>query len=200
MDVHQIAMKLFKERLQTDNEALLQDIAARTDLVCFRKGTTLVREGDVLKDCYCLVDGVIRIFYLFDGEEITESLVSEQGTVIYPSVFLNKNDTANATIALLTDCTLLHMSAEDLYDVMRIHPDYVNLQLQLVLRFVDTVFRMKREMTHMNPTERYLWFAKTRPDLVENVPQKYIASYLGMTPVSLSRIRGKLREQNAPEE
>ncbi len=194
MDTYQIAMDLLKERLQTDNEALLQDLAMRSEFVCLKKGSVLVREGEVLTDCYCLVDGVIRIYYMFNGEEITESLFSEPGTVIYPSVFLKKNDTANAAVALLTDCTLLHVTANDLFEVMRVHPDYVQLQLQLVLRFVDKIFGVKREMTHMNPTERYLWFAKRRPDLVEKVPQKYIASYLGMTPVSLSRIRGKIRE------
>ena len=200
MDYYQIAMDIFRQRLKTDDESLLQDLTERTDLKQVPKGTVLFREGCVLRDCYSLVDGIVRISYLMDGEEITESLVSMRGTVLYPSIALTGvDDLANGTVTALTDCTLLHMSVRDLFEIRRAHPEFVNIQLQLVLGFVDRSFKLKRQLTHMSPTERYLWFAENRPYLLENVPQKYIASFLGMTPVSLSRIRGKLKERETPE-
>ena len=200
MDVYQTAIDIFRDRLQTDDEQLLMALAERSEIVKMPKGTVLFREGCLLRDCYCLVDGIIRIFYMMDGEEITESLMSRRGTVLYPSVALTGvDDRANATVTALTDCTVLHMSGDDLFAVRCAHPEFVKLQLQLVLGFVERSFKLKRQLTHMSPTERYLWFAENRPHLLENVPQKYIASFLGMTPVSLSRIRGKLKEREAPE-
>ena len=196
MNVYDTAMDIFRQRLRTDNEALLKDLAEHCDLVQVPKGTVLFREGSLLRDCYCLVDGIIRISYMMGDEEITEALMNRRGTVLYPSVALTGiEDRANGTVSALTDCTLLHVNISVFSKIKNSHPDFEKVQLQLVLQFVDRSFKLKRQMTHMSPTERYLWFAENRPEFIENVPQKYIASFLGMTPVSLSRIRSKIKEK-----
>ena len=196
MDVRQIALEIFRSRLATDNEALLTDLASRAELVQVPKGTVLFREGTVLRDCYCLVEGIIRIAFELDGEEITESLRADRGAIIYPCVvFTGREDRANATVSCLADTRLLHIRAEELHELRLAHPDFDGLQLQLVLQFVEQSFRVHRQIDHMNPTQRYNWFVENNPYLAENVPQKYIASFLGMTPVSLSRIRSKIKQK-----
>ena len=201
MNVSQRAKDVFRELMQTDDEALLQALVERTDLVRIPKGTVLIRENEAIKDCYCLLQGIIRISYQLAGEEITEALREEQGTIIYPSVFVTgRDDPANGTVDTLTDCELLHMKADDLAQIMCDFPDFYKIQLRLVLQFVYRSFKLKRYMTHLNPTQRYLWFVENRPSLAEKVPQKYIASFLGMTPVSLSRIRSKIKGKDAGKE
>ncbi len=196
MDVYQTALDIFKNRLNTENESLLTDLAARAKLMRVPKGTVLFQEGKVLRDCYCLVEGIIRIFFQMDGEEITESLRADRGAVIYPSIMVTgREDHANASVTCLMDSTLLHIRAEELHELKCAHPDFDCIQLQLVLQFVENSFKLHRQLNHMNPTRRYLWFAENRPYLAEHVPQKYIASFLGMTPVSLSRIRAKIKQK-----
>ena len=196
MNVYQTAMDIFRKRLQTENEDLLRDMAEAARLVQIPKGTVLFREGEVLRDCYCLVDGIVRIYYTMNGEEITESLRDDQGTILYPCVLINGvDDLANASIVSLSDCALLHIGVSRLVEIQRTHPELERIRFLLVQQFVDRSFKLKRKLTHMGPTERYIRFLEQYPHLVENVPQKYIASFLGMTPVSLSRIRSKLKDK-----
>ena len=196
MNVYQTAMDIFRKRLQTENEDLLRDMAEAARLVQIPKGTVLFREGEVLRDCYCLVDGIVRIYYTMNDEEITESLRDDQGTILYPCVLINGvDDLANASIVSLSDCALLHISVSRLVELQRTHPELERIRFLLVQQFVDRSFKLKRKLTHMGPTERYIRFLEQYPQLVENVPQKYIASFLGMTPVSLSRIRSKLKDK-----
>lgn len=196
MNVYQTAMDIYRKRLQTENEDLLRDMAEATRLVQIPKGTVLFREGEVLRDCYCLVDGIVRIYYTMNDEEITESLRDDQGTILYPCVLINGvDDLANASIVSLSDCALLHIGVSRLVELQRAHPELERIRFLLVQQFVDRSFKLKRKLTHMGPTERYIRFLEQYPHLVENVPQKYIASFLGMTPVSLSRIRSKLKDK-----
>lgn len=196
MNVYQTAMDIYRKRLQTENEDLLRDMAEATRLVQIPKGTVLFREGEVLRDCYCLVDGIVRIYYTMNDEEITESLRDDQGTILYPCVLINGvDDLANASIVSLSDCALLHIGVSRLVELQRAHPELERIRFLLVQQFVDRSFKLKRKLTHMGPTERYIRFSEQYPHLVENVPQKYIASLLGMTPVSLSRIRSKLKDK-----
>ena len=196
MDVNEKAIEVYREALRTDDEAFLKALADRTGLVQIPKGTILFRENEPINDCYCLIRGIIRISYQMEGEDITEALRNDFGTIVYPCVEVTgSNDRANGTVIALTNCEMLHMNVEDLWQVSQDHPEFFRIQLRLVCRFVDRSFKLKRHLTHLGPTARYLWFIQNRPDLVENVPQKYIASFLGMTPVSLSRIRSKLKEK-----
>ena len=196
MNVYQTAMDIFRKRLQTENEDLLRDMAEAARLVQIPKGTVLFREGEVLRDCYCLVDGIVRLYYTMNDEEITESLRDDQGTILYPCVLINGvDDLANASIVSLSDCALLHIGVSRLVEIQRTHAELERIRFLLVQQFVDRSFKLKRKLTHMGPTERYIRFLEQYPHLVENVPQKYIASFLGMTPVSLSRIRSKLKDK-----
>lgn len=196
MDVRQIAMDIIRSRLDTENETLIADVASRAELVQVPKGTVLFREDEFLRDCYCLVEGIIRISFQLGEEEITEALRADRGAIIYPCVYVTgKEDRANATVCCLTDTSLLHIRARDLTELRNTYPEFDGLQLQLVLQFVEQSFRVHRQIDHMNPTQRYNWFVENNPYLAENVPQKYIASFLGMTPVSLSRIRSKIKQK-----
>ena len=83
MNVYQTAMDIFRKRLQTENEDLLRDMAEAARLVQIPKGTVLFREGEVLRDCYCLVDGIVRIYYTMNGEEITEAAFEAHADEIF---------------------------------------------------------------------------------------------------------------------
>ena len=196
MDAYQIALDILRQRMDSADETLLDDLASRAELIKVPKGTVLFHEGGILRDCYCLVDGIIRISFQMGDEEITESLRADRGAVIYPCIMVTgREDRANATVTCLMDTTLLHIRAQELCELKQTYPQFESIQLELVLQFVEESFRLHRQLTYMNPTRRYLWFVEHMPYLVENVPQKYIASFLGMTPVSLSRIRSKLKEK-----
>ena len=197
MDVFETAKELFREHLEMDNDAFLNELAGDADYVEVPKGTVLFREGEPIRDCYALLEGLMRWSYVLDGEEITEALICDRGTVVYPSFFLRSDAPANASVLTLTDCKLLHIPAGVLLEMKRRYPEFAEAHLFLVERFTERVAKFRRAIMPLSPTKRYQYFAEKRPYLAENVPQKYIASFLGMTPVSLSRIRSRIKEMEA---
>lgn len=194
-DVYQTAKAVFWDHLQINDEAILDDLAKRTQIVHTPKGTTLFREGFPIRDCYTLLSGIVRLYYTLSGVDYTEALFSERGSVVYPSFFLEKNAPANASVMTVTDCDLLYVPAANVIAIRDKYPDFYKIQLELVMRFQTRSLAVKRNLSNLMPTDRYISFVEHFPELADRVPQKYIASFLSMTPVSLSRIRSKLKEK-----
>ncbi|ULQ57691.1 Crp/Fnr family transcriptional regulator [Flavihumibacter rivuli] len=151
----------------------------------------LVREGDIARELYFVNKGVLRLFYNKEGEEVTGFLFSEGLFASSYESFLRRAPSIQS-LETLEDADLLVLTSdalEKLYqDVPRINiltrkiaeQRFINAQLLLSSFIMET------------PEERYRKFAEQHPEILLRVPQHIIASYLGITPVSLSRIRARL--------
>ena len=189
-----------RSSIMTDNEQLLNALASRVSLRRVAKGTRLFQEGEQLEDFYLLYSGILRVFYqAANGMEITEWLLSRPGMIIFPNYSLDKGFIADTSTETLTDSELLHIPLEELLEIVRACPELPQIRFRLLVTALDSQNELKRNLTHRLPAERYAWLVENRPELVEKVPQKYIASFLGMTPVSLSRIRSRYKEKPAEE-
>lgn len=174
----------------TEND--LEVISKTHTAVSFRKGEFLLKEGETA-DCYWLLEkGIIRAFvHDYDNNEITTEFFVENEIVIVPSsVFQQVPSQENLQAA--TDCRLLKIKHEDFQEL---YHDLKGVREWGRMWFSQQVFSMKQrslEMVMKSATERYLNLMKEKPHIIKNAPLKQIASYLGITDTSLSRIRKEI--------
>jgi len=144
----------------------------------FKKGTLLIEEGKQSAECFFILKGCVRRYYIKDGEEkTTEFYTEEQAIPSNPSSGKNASNyfleciediiAAVGNPALETEMYQKFPSLESLTRVMN---------ETIMVKYIETFAEFKMA----SPEERYLNFLKTRPDLIQRVPQHQIASYLGI--------------------
>lgn len=175
------------------NEHLSKDdyqaILEKHQLVHYQKGTLLLQENEVLNRYYILMQGVIRS-YVNDanGTRITIDLFQPGDVVIDVNALFQYKKTFE-NWQCLTDCTLLTITFEDFQELF--HTIYGFREWGRTW-MANALFEMKErsiEMITKTATERYARLLEQKPFIFNYVPLKYIASYLGITDTSLSRIR-----------
>lgn len=154
------------------------------------KNNDLQPIGHTCKTIYFLKKGVARIYYFKEHIDITESFSFENSIVVrYESLFTGKP--SKKAIQMLEDSEVIAINANELFKLYDQFPDIERLFRKIFENaLVDTVNRVESIQFH-SADERYNSLIKEAPDVLKRVPLKYIASYLGITPVSLSRIRGQ---------
>jgi CRP-like cAMP-binding protein len=171
-------------------EELEQELSKIEFIKFFTKGTILLEEGKISNECYFIIKGCIRSFYNKDGEENTTEFYSEEQAVV-PSAYGNKIP-SKYYLECIED-TIAGVGTPELEtEIYQKFPQIESLNRALgeviMAKYQDTFAEFKMA----SPEERYLALLKNRPDLIQRVPQYQIASYLGIKPESLSRIRKRL--------
>ncbi len=166
-------------------------VAQNMKLKTFEKGAFLLKEGQVEKLCYFVLKGCIRQYYLVDGEEKTTHFYTEgQPVVPYEGTF--KHKPSKYYLSALEDTTVTVSTPEDQELFFEKFP---HLEPARVMAMEEEMGKSHDRLSSYilsSPEERYLDLLKTRPELLERVPQYQLASYLGVTPESLSRIRKRI--------
>jgi CRP-like cAMP-binding protein len=155
------------------------------------KKTVLVKEGEVARELYFINKGLIRLYYTKDIEEITGFIFKEYLFASSYDSFLSKTPSIQ-TLETLEDCELLVIGYNELEELYETVPK-VNILTRKVAeqRFINGQ-RILSSFILDSPEERYRKFTEQHGDLLLRVPQHMIASFLGITPVSLSRIRKRV--------
>ena len=159
----------------------------------YSKGEVIARTGDKTTAAGLVINGVIRSYYVDrDGNDITQYFAPEgswcidSGMVGFAEMQANWEAIEDTTVMLfdVKDMKALIYSEEQLKNVWI-------MTLESGMRY--KIFRENGFLVE-NATERYVEFRKRYPELARRVPLRYIATYLGITPESLSRIRSALKE------
>jgi CRP-like cAMP-binding protein len=160
--------------------------------------TILLREGEVSKRTFFIEKGCLRAGFNHNGRDVTFQFFFEN-EVISSAESFRKNIPSMLTIETVEPCVLQVLAKKD-YEVimadLRTHPALLNNMLEIA--FERQLHYMKEFLSFIRdtPQERYMNLLKEKPQVVKRVPQHYIASYLGITTVHLSRIKNKiLREK-----
>jgi CRP-like cAMP-binding protein len=159
------------------------------------KNDLLIKENKITKDTYVLQSGFIRSFTLDkNGEEVTTNIFS-------PTCFVNdflsffKQLPSSENFQALTPCTLWKMTYQDVQTSFHNIPEFREFgRIMLVTNYANLHSRMLSMIKDTADT-RYLNLLNQHPDLLQNIPLKIIASYLGITDTSLSRIRKDLSQK-----
>ena len=159
-----------------------------------KKKKHFAEQGSVCNEFGFVVKGSIRYYYVKDGEEITNYFSFERELVSSYKSFLTRQPGFNY-IQALEDTFLITVSYHDL-QAMLAHP-LLGYKMERFGRLVAEYYlicyddRMASFITK-TPEERYLDLLTTGRDILQRMPQHYIAHFLGITPVSLSRIRRRI--------
>jgi CRP-like cAMP-binding protein len=163
-------------------------IVENTILREFKKGTMLLNQGDVSKECYAVVRGCVRKFYIKEGLEKTTAFFTEGESVNSFSSYTNQVPSRHF-LECSEDC-LLTVGNQSLVDQMceRIPrlAEFIKNQVEKDAGALQD--KMAFFMTS-TPEERFSDLMENNPSLMNRVPQHQIASYIGVTPESLSRIK-----------
>lgn len=171
-----------------------QTIAELMIIRTLKKGTLILREGQISTNCYSILEGCIRQYYLIDGEERTTFFYTE-GQTIYAQRGSNKARPAKHYLACVEDTTITMMTQEDENELFRRFPRFERLSRIALEEELGNYQEMMANFMTSSPEERYLRLLKNRPDLLDRVPHYQLASYLGVKPESLSRIRKRIMQK-----
>lgn len=155
----------------------------------------LLKEGENAFQCYLLVNGVIRVFYSNEGSEYNKTFFTK-GMFPTPITALVSGQPSYLSFQALTDCSLIQFSYEKFTDLFKQHRCLESLMLRIMEREWIKKERHDIQMVTNDATTNYLIFREEYPSLENLIPQYHIASYLGITPIQLSRIRAQLVKQN----
>lgn len=173
---------------------LEQIVVESSNLVKYKKGTIILDEKSLSKESFFVLEGCIRTYLVEDGEEKTIEFYTE-GQPLTPKNF-GKNIPTGQYIECLEDCTLNVGSAAHETEMFQKYPEF-----ESICRIIGEIIMVQQQelLIHYkttSPEDRYLHLLETRSYLFQRVPQYQLASYLGLTPQSLSRIRNRLSKNN----
>lgn len=156
----------------------------------YKKGTILLSEGQIAKECYFIMQGCISSYYLVDGDvKVTDFFTESQP--ITPVSYTTKQP-SDYYLECLEDCIVTIGTPESSAELMKKLPRLAALGANIMEDQLANQKMKYDEFIKLSPEDRYKNLQKTSHDLLTRVPQYLIASYLGIKPESLSRIRKRL--------
>jgi CRP/FNR family transcriptional regulator, anaerobic regulatory protein len=155
------------------------------------KGTVLIKENTIADKIFAVIKGACRSYFIKDGEEITDFFFFENSFATdfaswcsnKPSLLiLECMEDCEVDIIYKTDLEKLYATKHAFSEIGRVMAQYSYLEIEERMRLLHTE----------SLETRYIWMLKHFPEIFQRVPQHYIATYLGVKPQSLSRLRAKL--------
>ena len=155
-----------------------------------KKGEKLQVAGTVCNEIAFCNKGVLRAYYLKGTKQVVEDFFTENTYVSDYNSFLSRQ-AGIWNIEALSDCELILLSYDGLQNCYEIFPSFQKYG-RIMAEYLFIRFYLKsNSLLIESPQQRFMNLAKSRPDILQRVPQYMIASYLGITPEALSRIKSK---------
>ena len=171
------------------SKELLESISSE---VTVRKGEDLQLIGSTCRTVYFVKSGLLRIHYIKNGLSVTESFEFENSIVARSDSLFDAKPSQKG-IQAIEDTELVAINSTKLFQLYDDNPDIERLfRLIFEQAYVKTVERIESLQFH-SAEERYRNLLEHSQEIIKRIPLNYIASYLGITPVSLSRIRSKIQ-------
>lgn len=158
------------------------------------KGDVLVKQGEHCSLCFFVLKGCMRQFLIEDGIDKTVGIYTEEQAINYYNES-NINTPADSFLMALEDSEVLVGNPEMDAPLYAKFPALVNITRKMI---ESDLIKAKQDLSTFitsSPEQRYLHLLSTRPELLQRVQQTVIASYLGITPESLSRIRKRIQKK-----
>lgn len=168
----------------TTQQELLENLTLRT----IEKGEVVVREGQYARKAFYIVKGCARAYYLKSGKDVSDWFAFEN-EFISPIVSFFGNQPSPHCIEFVEDSIVFEISKTSIDELAQKHHDLERLNREVV---TQTMLRQQERIASIlfyTAQKRYEQLLTIRPDIIQRVPLTHIASYLGMTLETLSRVR-----------
>lgn len=172
---------------EEEKEAIEQSFPIKT----FAKGTFLVKERQIARDAYLVIEGCVRKYAIDDGEEITSGLYTEGDSVADFNSLANQSPSKYFFVCT-EKTTVAVINSEKEAALYQRFPRFEAICRVEFEKMMGQKAEQSEAFARKTPEEKYLLLQVERPDLLQRVPQHQIASFLGIKPETLSRIRKRL--------
>ncbi|CAD0218424.1 Crp/Fnr family transcriptional regulator [Chryseobacterium sp. JV274] len=160
--------------------------------VSYLKNRVIEEEEKIPQYLYFVVSGFVRLFHYNDrGDEITTHINCPPGFITSYSNFANQSK-SDENLECITECELLRITKTDLDLLMQQSPAFKDFSFLILQQSLSYNEKRAKELATLTAEKRYLKLMAQNPEILHNVPMQYIASFLGMNPKSLSRIRKQI--------
>jgi len=170
----------------------LKAVHDRLDIVKINKNEYFVDKGQISDSIAFIQSGYLRVSFNHDGDEITRDITSIHSFITALTSFITKKPSFEV-VKTITDCELFLIKRENLNFLY----DNYSVWQKLGRRIVEEMFVRSQQRIYSLITktaeEKYKYILNEKPDMIKNVPLQYIASYLGITSQSLSRLRRNIK-------
>lgn len=189
----------FAGSVGVDDIVLLSQLTAHATCRLLKKGDRLVEPGERQTEVWFLDSGITHSLLVdADGREVTDCIMSRRGLPVMPCADLF--DPSPVAIEALTDVSVIGVSLPYVQKLLGQSMAASQLYARLLREAWKMHWDVKSVMRICHARERYLWFLEAYPGVVDVVPARHIASFLGMTPVTLSRAKRAIAEEAALRE
>lgn len=158
-----------------------------------KKGEYLVKEGHVCRNVSFVNYGLLRIYYQVDGKDFSIGFVSKGDYTSEYESFLTRAPAAQ-NIEALADSQVVDLNYDSMQQLYKSHPVFQEFGRKIAEFLFIMLNRRNTALLVLSPEERYRQMIENNPSLMQQVPQYMLASYIGVTPEHLSRIRRKMTD------
>lgn len=152
--------------------------------------TILLHDGEIASHIFYIKKGCLRQWFNKDGKDITLQFFFENQPVASIDSFLN-NQPSLFTIESVEPSNIISVNKETFEKLNKIYPEFKDKLNEILFQRFRNYAQLFLSRIKDSPKERYDDLVKNHQEIIQRVPQHYIASYLGITPISLSRIRNR---------
>lgn len=186
---HEKLIKYLLQTLPTMSEEKASQISESFQQREITKNTFLIEEGKVCSESHYIIEGCLRMYtHDTDGNDVTTALYSE-GMFANDFYSFFKRIPSSENMISMTECTTLFISFEQLQVNFHTIPEFREFGRMLLINNVAMLKERMLSMIQKTAEQRYANLMNTNPEIFQCIPLKNIASYLGITDTSLSRIR-----------
>lgn len=197
------SISLLQELLQELSGVLPADTAplfAITRMVKLEEGEAYIREGELTRKLAYIEKGIIRAYAEKSSGDDGTLFLRWEGQLIASHDGIIQRQPSRFIYRALEPVTMLEIDYDKLEEVLKVHPEFELLRNYFLMKMLGEALEGLEGFVFLTPEERYLRLLDSKWGVVNRVPDKYIASMLGVTPVSLSRIRKRLHARGRKNE
>jgi len=170
----------------------VEEIAAHFQEIHFKKNEFFIKQGRVCTNYLFLENGIIRSYtFDLDGNEVTTEFYTNNQIVFEVGSFFQKT-LSKENFQVLEDSNGWYIDFDQLQTLFHSIPEFREFGRMILVKGFISFKQRALSLINESAEKRYETLMKARPEIVQRAPLKYIASYLGITDTSLSRIRREL--------
>jgi len=170
---------------------LLEHLDTVLKLRTLHKREYLLRAGHICRNISFIQQGLLRCFYIKGDMEVCSWFMKEGDVIISVESFYGQK-TSYESIQALEECELYYIDYNELQQIYKLFPDFNFIGRVLTERYYMLSEQRLYSLRMQRAQERFDYFIEHYPELLLRIPAKYIASYIGITEVTMSKIRARM--------
>lgn len=168
----------------------LREMVEHISVSFFQKGTTLIHQGDEVTQCFFILEGCARKYSVDEeGSEVTSDFITENQSI---AVFGTDGAESPYSFTCLEDSVMIVGNLAEQENEYEKYPEFAEITRRMIEESIGALHSEFTEFIRLTPEDRVRRMMDKRPDLFDRVAQHQLASYIGITPESLSRIKRRL--------